>query len=193
MIDERTLRRFCGGWYDAPWTTDGMTFATDNRIVILGSVTELGEFPPYKACGIKEPNIRAIIPENAKYVPLGEPDEVKDQRLKLECECAVKCSACRGRGEHKCDCGDSHDCYKCNGSGSTYDPACEKCRGVGLREHVVRNGYLRFGRAWFDAKYISLVRDALGDVCEACIRGATDAAVFRRGEVTVLLMPVDGE
>lgn len=33
----------------------------------------------------------------------------------------IRCRTCRGRGEHRCECDDSHECGDCSGTGDDFD------------------------------------------------------------------------
>jgi hypothetical protein len=99
-----------------PWSVDGFTYATDDRIIVR---LQASEFP-------SEPNDRA--PKSVHTIQKWNHAEIADW-LDLPADLPsedkfLPCGNCDGDGEHYCKgCEDFHECGKCGGEGRKYHPS----------------------------------------------------------------------
>lgn len=58
-----------------------------------------------------------------------------------------RCSQCSGTGECRCDCGDEHDCQKCDGSGSITSDNLAYCSCIQeFKGDIAREAFQEFAR-----------------------------------------------
>lgn len=121
------------------------------------------------------PNAPAIIPKEFTgrwMIPLVGLEEPELDKMLAEV-----CSFCDGTGRCECQCGDEHDCPRCDG--------------------IAKELYYRIYNEVFQYKYISQIRRAfqmLGvDEVEYAESTPNGAVSFTAGELKVILMPVRSE
>jgi DnaJ-class molecular chaperone len=67
---------------------------------------------------------------------------IKNKKINNVQESPAKCAMCDGDGEHECECGDTHTCESCNGTGEMENQ--HKVYELALREEIQRLN------AWID-------------------------------------------
>lgn len=180
------LQQFCdveSGRYaiDAPFTVDGVTYATNSRILVW---VETGDADTAVPEGKRRLNVAAIVPE--KWPTTGwEPwPEWNGESTMRECGChngkvdQSECLTCNGTGELECDLGHEHECDDCDGEGVVGSGRnCPECNGKGKRMQRYAN---RVGGALIAAEY------------DEKIRALPNARFISKGKEQPVLFEFDG-
>ncbi len=113
-MTKEDLQRFCSeddsrkDTIGLPFSEGEWTYATDGRILLR--VPRLADVPENpKAPKNVQKNIFDLNPisEQWQKVPVQLPPLYEGE----------KCDLCRGEGQHECECGNVHDCDRCQGTG----------------------------------------------------------------------------
>ncbi|HYE19232.1 MAG TPA: hypothetical protein VEA69_12350 [Tepidisphaeraceae bacterium] len=172
------LKRFCAkedGRYamSEPFAKGGYTYATDGHIAVRVPTPDVADTGPTD--GAKPVDAASMFQRfgGDATTPWPAADYHCAEGECETCEGAGRvnrtpCDVCHGTGEHRChDCGDVHDCRRCEGGSVGGDP-CPECHGV---RRVVAPRRLCVGGVWVAVKYDRMIR-SLGEVTYAVAKPA---------------------
>lgn len=113
--------------FQKPWLDGDQVIATDGRALIVCDPTlYTGKLADDEA---RRPGWRQIMDPLAKvdtWLPLPTYPECGNAACRGTGEFSKKCQSCHGYGEHRCECGNEHECDRCEGKGETVE-LCEVC------------------------------------------------------------------
>ena len=167
-----------------PFKRDGYYFATDaHSLVYMRDTIDLGY-----AENLKAPNCLAVIPSERHEPILIDIFELEEEilgRTPIVDE-TIDCYDCDGEGSEECNLGHSHNCNRCNGTGTVIAKNPKKV----LDPTTL---YLLLGQCFLYPRLIKLIKACKILDCKTVNKVASTAknrsAIFEDVNVTYLIMP----